>query len=345
LVERYGLTNNRDWDLKVARAAVQKDSGWRDKLAACAYRPFDTRWSYFSEVAMDYPRRELIDHVAGKANLCLGVGRQGLAVQDPIWSLVTCSNHPVDANIFRRGGINICPVYLYPTAKTSLFDDAPSTAPSGRRPNFAPEFIADCARITGTKWLPDGQGSVSANTESAKKSNTHTFGPEDIFYYAYAVFYSPGYRARYAQFLKTDFPRLPLTSQRPLFAKLITLGKLLVDLHLMRRNAPSVCSYPIAGDNKVEKVSFEADSPTAEVGKVCINANQYFANVPRAVWAYQIGGYQVAHKWLKDRKSRLLTFEDLQHYSQVLAALASTMALQTEIDAAIDAAGGWPMNK
>ena len=158
------------------------------------------------------------------------------------------------------------------------------------------------------------------------------------------MFCSPGYRTCYAQFLKTDFPRLSITSQRPLFAQLIQLGKSLVELHLMRRMAPSVCSCPVAGDNKVEKVSFEPDGPDLDVGKVSINVTQYFANVPSAVWAYQIGGYQVAHKRLKDRKGRLLTFAELQHYSQVIAALASTMTLQADIDASIDAAGSWPMS-
>ena len=157
------------------------------------------------------------------------------------------------------------------------------------------------------------------------------------------MFYSPGYRARYAQFLKTDFPRLPLTSNRALFAALVRLGKALVGLHLMRTTAPALCSYPVAGDNKVDKVVFEAASPTAEAGKVFINATQHFANVPRTVWSYQVGGYQVAHKWLKDRKGRLLTFADLQHFGQVVAALSCTIGLQGEIDDAIDAAGGWPL--
>ncbi len=336
--ERHSLADNRDWKLKSAREVVQKDSDWREKLVPCAYRPFDIRWGYFSEVAMDYPRRELIDNVVHQANFCLNVVRQTKSLT---WQHAVATDKPAPAVFVEiKDGSSVAPLYLYPTAKTSLFEEAPSTAPAGRRPNIAPEFIADCARITGATWLPDGQGSV-AEGERAEV----TFGPEDIFYYAYAVFYSPGYRARYAQFLKTDFPRLPITSQRPLFAKLITLGKSLVDLHLMKHKAPSVCSYPVAGDNRVEKVSFETDSPTAEFGKVCINATQYFANVPRGVWVYQIGGYQVANKWLKDRKGRLLTFAELQHYSQVLAALASTMALQTEIDAAINAAGGWPMSQ
>ena len=182
-------------------------------------------------------------------------------------------------------------------------------------------------------------GEGSANLAPAEV----TFGPEDVFHYAYAVFYSPGYRARYAQFLKTDFPRLPLTSQRALFAQLARLGQALVALHLMKEPAPTLCSYPVAGDNRVDKVSFEAASPSAQTGQVFLNATQHFAGVPRAVWNYQIGGYQVAHKWLKDRRGRLLTFADLQHYSQIIAALARTLVLQAEVDCAIDAAGGWPL--
>ena len=134
-----------------------------------------------------------------------------------------------------------------------------------------------------------------------------------------------------------------MTSRRALFAQLVRLGRSLVELHLMRHQAPDVCSYPVAGANRVDAVRFETASPTAPSGKVFINATQYFFNVPRVVWAYQIGGYQVAHKWLKDRKGRLLTFAELQHYSQIIAALERTMALQADIDDAIEAAGGWPL--
>ena len=335
LREKYQLTDTRDWNLPIARKAALKAS----EPVECLYRPFDFRYMLYGEHAFDYHRPEINNHLLF-SNFGLITTRQTKEEFSVFGTGVAAGQHKLATPY---DGSYISPLYLYPTAKSSLFDDAPSTAPAGRRPNVAPEFIADCARITGATWLTDGQGNVSTNTSSSKKSTDCTFGPEDIFYYAYAVFYSPGYRARYAQFLKTDFPRLPITSQRPLFAKLIALGKSLVELHLMRSSAPSVCSYPVAGDNRVEKVSFEVDSPTAALGKVCINASQYFANVPRTVWAYQIGGYQVAHKWLKDRKGRLLTFAELQHYSQVLAALASTMNLQTEIDGAIGAAGGWPL--
>ena len=75
-------------------------------------------------------------------------------------------------------------------------------------------------------------------------------------------------------------------------------------------------------------------------GRVHINKSQYFEGVPEAVWDFQIGGYQVLHKWLKDRRGRLLTFDDLLHYQKIVGALQETLRLMDEIDAAIPE---WPI--
>lgn len=341
--------DSQDWTVKLAQEDLKASGPTRDKLAEVLYRPFDLRHTYYTGKPSGFhcrPRGEVMTNMLADN---LGFGTTRSIEINAGWEHVFAVGELFTHHSVSIKEVNyLFPLYLYPTAKTSLFDDhAPSTAPGGRRSNFAPEFIADCAAKTGAKWVFDAQGTVTEEVGSsgnpAGEGAEHTFGPEDVFYYAYAVFYSPGYRARYAQFLKTDFPRLPLTGQRPLFAQLARLGQALVALHLMKSKAPEVCSYPVAGDNRVDKVSFEAASPTAQTGQVFINATQHFAGVPRAVWNYQIGGYQVAHKWLKDRKGRLLTFADLQHYSQVIAALERTMALQAEIDGAIDAAGGWPL--
>jgi len=329
--DRYNVANNRDWQLEGARKTLRYDANWQDKLIQCAYRPFDNRWCYFSEVTMDYPRRELKNHVAGKENLCLNFVRQTKCTN---WQHMLTTNMPAPAVFVEIIGSTIAPLYLYPTAKADLFnnDDA-STAPGGRRPNLAPKFIDTFAAKLDLQFILDGSGDL-------KK----TFGPEDIFHYAYAVFYCPTYRSRYGQFLKSDFPRLPLTSDKKLFAKLCVLGKQIVALHLMQSYGPQLCRYPIAGNNRVDKVSFTADPMEAgqanSAGRVYINADQYFDGVPVGVWEYQIGGYQVANKWLKDRKGRLLTFEELQHYQRVISALAETIRLQSEIDAAITV---WPM--
>ena len=162
-----------------------------------------------------------------------------------------------------------------------------------------------------------------------------TFGPEDVFYYAYAIFHSPTYRTRYAEFLKMDFLRLPLTRDKKLFANLVAKGKELVELHLLKSPKVDdfVTTYPEAGDNKVEKIAFVK-------GKVFINTTQFFGKVPEEVWEFKVGGYQVCEKWLKDRKGRVLSSEDITHYQRVVVALKETIRLMKEIDKSIVK---WPM--
>lgn len=159
----------------------------------------------------------------------------------------------------------------------------------------------------------------------------------------YAVFHSPAYRARYAEFLKIDFPRLPLTTDVGLFRALCALGERLVALHLMEAQAAAPPSYPIGGSNLVELVRYTEPGQGAEQGRVWINAAQYFEGVPPEVWELHIGGYQVCQKWLKDRKGRTLSYDDLDHYQQIVAALGETMRLMDDIDETIEEHGGWPL--
>jgi predicted helicase len=153
--------------------------------------------------------------------------------------------------------------------------------------------------------------------------------PENIFAYVYAVLESPAYAQRYVEFLKTDFPRIPFTKNRDTFLALADLGQQLIDLHLMRS---SELDNPISrfcgkGDGAVKKVEYDADR-----GRVSINLTQYFDGVTSELWSYQIGGYQVLAKWLKDRKGRFLTSADTIHYSRIVTALSRTQVLQGRID-------------
>ncbi|MBE9594550.1 MAG: hypothetical protein IMF19_13850, partial [Proteobacteria bacterium] len=80
--------------------------------------------------------------------------------------------------------------------------------------------------------------------------------PEEIFYYIYAVLYSPTYRKRYEEFLKIDFPRVPLPPNLEKFKNLSELGKELVELHLLKHPSLSETEigFPVSGSNTVEKV-------------------------------------------------------------------------------------------
>lgn len=264
----------------------------------------------------------------------LHVARQTKAAA---WRHALVANTPTPAVYVEiKDGSSVFPLYFYPDAnkKDTLFAASePSNAPGGRRPNLAPSFNADITTKLGMSFVPDGHGNLHT-----------TLGPEDIFSYMYAVFHSPTYRLRYAEFLKTDFPRLPLTTNPDLFRTLCNLGERLVALHLMEQSGTTIAppTYPIEGSNVVEKVEYrEASDGTP--GRVYINKTQYFEGVPSDVWEFHVGGYQVCQKWLKDRKGRTLEYEDGEHYQRIVTALAETIPLMAQIDEAIEECDGWPI--
>jgi predicted helicase len=309
--EKYLLKDNRDWNLSKARQALRSDNEWQNKLIDCLYRPFDKRSCYFSTVAMDYPRRELINHVADKDNLCLGLGRQGNAVNDPEWALVSVSSIPADANVFRRGGIKLFPLYIYPTNKGQV------SMGITREPNICITFL-----------------------DKIKQNIGYTPTPEAVLYYIYAILHSPSYRMRYAEFLKIDFPRIPVTRNIDLFHQLGELGEELVSLHLMKSPILNKISSPFI--NNGGGCIVDVGHPEYESGKVVINKQKdCFMDVPEAVWNFHVGGYKVCHQWLEDRKGRTLSQDDIGHYQKIVVALGQSIDLMAKIDAAIP---NWPMD-
>ena len=179
------------------------------------------------------------------------------------------------------------------------------------------------------------------------------FAPIDLLDYIYAVLHSPGYREKYKEFLKIDFPRVPYPKDANTFWQLVKLGGEIRQIHLLE--SPTVenyiTQYPVDGNNVVDKIRFSpspplegcpkdgvVNSPPPEewsltgVGKVYINETQYFADVPDTAWNFYIGGYQPAQKWLKDRKGRKLEFDDILHYQKIIVALSETARLMKEID-------------
>jgi predicted helicase len=317
---RFLLSDGHDWKLIDARRRLRELENWQKPIIPCLYRPIDFRFCYMSDIIMDRPRRELLEHVAWRANICLGVGRQGLAVNDSEWSLVTISADPVDANIFRRGGINVFPLYLFDNGseKQARFN------PVGRRLNFSESFLTALSERLGLGR--DGQSGLPTGIVA-----------EEIVRYTYAILHSKNYRARYGEFLRNDFPRIPLTSDLALFRSMAEKGSELILLHLME--SPKLddffTEFPVKGDNTVEKAAY-----TEPNQRVWINGQQYFGEVPREIWEFRIGGYQVLEKWLKDRKGRKLMYDDIRHWQRVALALRETMRVMQEIDAIIP---GWPL--
>ncbi len=341
--EKYRLGKDvRDWKVELAQKDL-RTSGLKEQLVTpLLYRPFDMRFTYYTGQTRGFicmPRPEVMDHILSGKNVCL-IFTRSISPGKP-FDHIFSSSHGMLGRFFTDAACitYFTPLFLFPERKqnnnpgnqNSFLALCEPEAPYGRKININTGFINELENLLGLGFAPDGSDDLAA-----------TFGPEDVFFYAYAMFHSPAYRQRYAEFLKMDFPRLPLTGNKALFKALASLGAELVSLHLMEspRLETFLTRYPVSGSLVVEGVHYDEKH-----GRVYINSEQYFEGIPPDVWAFTIGGYQVCHKWLKDRKGRTLSSDDLHHYQKIVVALAETICLMAEIDAAIDAHGGWPINQ
>jgi len=299
--QTFGLRDKSNWKLKDAREGVTKDEEWENSVIQMLYRPFDVRWIFYHDEVMERPRKEVMRHIM-KDNVGLLVPRQVATNFRHVFCTTCITNFNVLDTAGRFGSGFLFPLYLY-TDKGDMFSQQEAQK---RKPNLNPKL-------------------VKSSTEAYGKEPT----PEEIFCYIYGILYSNVYRSKYTEFLKTDFPKVPFTRNYELFSTIGKYGSKLVDLHLMKSaelNNPIV-KFQGGGDYGIGKVRYE------EKGKqVYINDSQYFEGIERKVWEYQIGGYQVLNKWLKDRKGRKLSLDDIKHYCQIATALEETIEIQRDID-------------
>jgi len=252
---------------------------------------------------MDRPRRELLDHVAWRDNLCLNLVRQTKAAH---WMHALVANKPTPAVFLEiKDGSSIFPLYLYAQSgsrsKMGLFGD---DGLESKRENFTPAFRA---------FVDEKYG--------------QHFSPDTILAYTYAVLYSPTYRERYLSFLKGDFPRIPFVDDVNTFENLARCGDALIQLHLLE-DIPTYLRVAITkGTDLIEKAIYRSQDH-----RLYVNSAQYFSPVVESVWNFQMGGYRVLDSYLKAREGRTLTLDDVESVINVTQVLHSTIDRMQEID-------------
>jgi predicted helicase len=303
----------RDWSIAGARKDLvpnpDKDPNPNfAKIVKISYRPFDICYTYYTGHSKGFhcmPRGEIMRHfIVGKNIGLVTVKRQPL--QNPV-SYYFISNFLISNGYIRSDSVSIdtvFPLYIYP------FDNQ-----NERTPNLNKDIVSSISEKTGLSFTAE------------KQETENTFAPIDLLDYIYAVLYSNKYRTKYREFLKIDFPRVPYPENAEQFQKLASTGSLLRSLHLMENVSPAMgmADFPVAGTNKIETVNYKEE-------RVYVNKHQYFENILPEIWDYYIGGYQPAEKWLKDRKGRVLSFEDIEHYQKIITVLKMTIELQRQID-------------
>ncbi|MCD4656810.1 MAG: N-6 DNA methylase [Planctomycetes bacterium] len=359
ILKRFSLSNKKDWNLDNKRKSLAKDEDWETYFNKCLCRPFDIRWIFNHRDVVDRARTDIMQHMLNQRNIGILTNR---TVNNDFKHVFSTRRISGDCSVssLSKERTYLFPLYLLlpknKESKQEFFEKNETqweADKDGKIPNLNPEFVNEFAEKLGLKFKSSGKGDL-------KK----TFNPEVVFHYIYAVFHSPTYRKHYAEFLRIDFPRVPLTSDKVLFTKLVQLGADLVSFHLLEHDYPhstytkndenspinpplasKTITFPVAGENSIDKPfpkyqeikceQFLAQNKNAEIKfGVYVNKEQYFANVSQIAWEFEIGGYKPAQKWLKERQkhNRKLTNADLTHYSQMIIALTETHKLMQSID-------------
>lgn len=302
LRRKYRLAeDNRDWTIAGARADLANNN---PQIVDILHRPFDKKKTFYTGVSkgfLGYPRHKTMKHMLAGENIALLFGRQNKTGQNDDYFVADTISEMKCAE--RTIQSYQAPLYLYPDEQ-----DLDQT----RKVNFEPKLFA---RIKTVATHP-GHG---------------TPNEVQVFDYIYGVLYCPGYRETYAEFLKIDFPRIPWPATPDEFWDVSAKGTTLRKLHLMDPATIGSGQFPFMGEgNSVVR------NPRYDGGRVWINATQYFDNAPEVSWGFYVGGYQPAQKWLKDRKDRALTFEDVKHYQRILNILSETNRIMGEITMTLD---------
>ncbi|MCD4729615.1 MAG: N-6 DNA methylase, partial [Bacteroidales bacterium] len=338
---RFNLGKDvRDWSVSGARNDLKSSGLDFSNIVRIVYRPFEERYTYFTGTTKGFhcmPRNEVMKHIFKKDNLSLICPKQvpdkensGIFISKFISGHKTCSAYNIN---------NIFPLYFYPETNSQQTIEQTK----GRIPNLNQEIVNQIAEKLGLEFIPEkeAEGNVCfANSSELRDDYKSTFAPIDLLDYISAVLHSPTYREKYKEFLKIDFPRVPYPKDQNTFWQLVQFGGELRRIHLLESETVenSITTYPQDGDNTISRKmsknspGFELSNQESQLGKVWINDRQYFDQVPLTAWKFYIGGYQPAQKWLKDRRNRQLSFDDIRHYQKIIVALTETDRLMKEID-------------
>jgi type I restriction-modification system DNA methylase subunit len=288
------------------------------------YRPFDVRKIFYHEDVVASRSLPTMKHVVAGPNIGF--------VCSSTWTTperfsVGVSQIMVEMKTGTHDrGTTFFPLYRYET----LMGGKPDKVH-----NFTPEFVKEWCAKTQTQFIPTGHGDGEKTT-----------GPEDVLFWLYGLFSSLEYRRRYRAALSQRFPIVLFAKNLELFQELSRLGGELTALHLLESPKLDKPMTKFVGSSReVVKVGWVNDTVWINAGgkkAATTPGTSGFQGVPEAVWNFHIGGYQVCEKWLKDRKGRTLTDEDIAHYHKIVISLSETIRLMAEIDQVIESHGGWP---
>lgn len=296
--DRYDLKkDSRDWKLPIVQRFLKSTNIDAKYVKKIAYRPFDNRFIYYTESkgVITSPRYKVMRHILEIENNISFFSIRTLLLNDFHHALVSC-------NIMDKNFFSGCS-YVFPL------------------------YIKEDQGMLG--------GIIKENFKTTFKDfinfkYSKAFDAKEILGYIYAVLYSNIYRTKFIEFLKIDFPKIIFVDSVETFDKLSKLGIKLINVHLMKNDSELDSNIGIhIGDNNhiIEKIFYNKDTKELYYNSLC-----KFINTPYEVYEYFIGAYQVLRSYLKYRKGRELSIDDIEYLEKVIKILHYTINIQKQID-------------
>ena len=304
-IERYNIKDSSSYKLL---GRIKNKSFEQSHLTKFGYRPFDYRWIYYDKSIISRPDFEVMQYFLRDKNTGLVFSRIWDLARP--WSAVMITENVADIH-FIGGESYVAPLYLHGEEK----------AKNIKQRSFKEAKVMDKGIYAKTNFTDDFIVFISDKYKSKPT-------PEQILSYIYAILHSPSYRKRYYEFLKTDYPKIPFVDDLSDFKKLSELGQKLVDLHLLKTNSNSALGeFKVKGNDYIEKPKYDSKSE-----RLYINQTQYFDNIAEEVWDFEVGSYKVLYKWLNERKTGTLSYQDITIFKKIVYGLNETIKIMKDID-------------
>lgn len=290
---------------------IQNDVLSEGKITQISFRPFDSRWTYYSGNSCGWvlwPREK---------------STMGHLLAEP--------TSPIGANI----GLVFCKTsrnFFSPFVSRNIIAHRLFSAMC-EITYIAPLYLRSESELTGESWTANlNDDAFNKLTQYLPTKPT----PIEVFDYVYGILHDPVYCEKYEQYLCRDFPRVPVINEpeeertdgtffvsEDLYREYVVTGERLRKLHLMQIKVPAelMLDPNTPDDMEIGAVKYKN-------GVLQLNANKHITGISQDVWQYQIGGHQVLDKWFKEHKGETLTIDSFTHIENVVGLLAETINLR-----------------
>ncbi|WP_208442198.1 type ISP restriction/modification enzyme, partial [Bartonella raoultii] len=265
------------------------------------YRPFTQQWLYYNRAFNDrvskmpciFPMEKAVEN---KIIQLTGIGAMGG------FSVLMAKNLPNFDSIEKS---QCFPRYIY--------EDTPVSKSKSEKQSHLFANATEDSKTAGLHRRDAITDEGLAHFKEAYPNETIT--KDDLFYYVYGILHSEDYRARYADNLSKELPRIPCVKTVDDFWMFVTAGRELGHLHM---NYEDVKPYPVTfkkGNPKqtdisnpekfyyVTEMKFAKikDSKEKDKSTVIYNSNIIMTDIPKEAYEYIVNG-KPALEWVMGRQ-------------------------------------------